>query len=248
MNDLDVSIIIPVRNESGTIYNIMKQLPDLGKKTELIFVEGNSTDNTWEEIEENYKIFKEKREIKFFKQKGRGKGDAVRLGFEKASGDILIIYDGDMSVPATEIKLFFEAIKNKKNVLINGSRFIFPMEKRAMRSLNYIANKLFGIVFKWICKQNITDTLCGTKVLRKDDYEKIKGGRSYFGYLDPFGDFDLLLGSAKLKFQIIEVPVHYRERVYGTTNINRWNDGWLLIKMTIIAIVKMKIFSEKNKI
>lgn len=239
-NSPTLSVIVPVRNEMGTIKRIFSELSNLPEVSEIIFIEGHSKDGTWEEIKRSASSYSGRKTIKFSQQTGEGKGDAVRMGFDMSSCDILIIYDGDMSVPTSEIKLFYETLIANKMTIANGSRFIYPMEKRAMRSLNYLANKMFSYIFKWLFKQKITDTLCGTKAIWKEDYEKIKANRKFFGDFDPFGDFDLLFGSAKLGFKIVDVPVNYKERVYGETNISRWKHGWLLLKMTVFAIRKMK--------
>ena len=157
-----------------------------------------------------------------------------------ATGDILAIYDADMTVPANEIEKFYDAIVENKGDFINGSRLVYPLQKESMRVLNFFGNKFFSLAFSWILGQPLKDTLCGTKVLWKTDYDKIKKGRTFFGDFDPFGDFDLLFGAAKLSLKIVDLPVHYGERVYGTTNISRWKHGWLLLKMTVFAARKMR--------
>ncbi len=235
-----LSIIVPARNESGTIAKIIKELPSLGSFTEIIFVEGHSSDNTLEEIRRQTAAYKGDKKIQYMVQKGKGKGDAVRMGFDAAQGDILMIYDADMTVPAGEVHKFYEAIVTDKGDFINGSRLVYPMEKESMRLLNIFGNKFFSFAFSAILGQPLKDTLCGTKVLRKKDYEDIKKNRSFFGDFDPFGDFDLLFGAAKLNLKVIDMPVHYKERKYGTTNIQRWRHGWLLLKMTVFAARKIK--------
>jgi hypothetical protein len=235
-----LSIIIPARNEAGTMEAIARDLPDLGSFTELIFIEGNSTDNTYAEIERVAQVYGAKRKILYGKQGGKGKGDAVRKGFDMATGDIVTIYDADMTVPAHEIAGFYNALIGDKGDFINGSRLVYPMEEQSMRILNFFGNKFFSMAFSWILGQPLKDTLCGTKMLRRSDYELIKKGRSFFGDFDPFGDFDLLFGAAKLNLRIIDVPVHYKQRVYGETNISRWKHGWLLLKMTVFAARKLK--------
>ena len=235
-----ISIVVPARNEAGTIEKIARELPELGAFTEIIFIEGNSTDNTYAEIERVVREMKGKRKIIYGKQEGKGKGDAVRKGFDMATGDIVTIYDADMTVPAEEMKKFYNAIVENKGDFINGSRLVYPMQKQSMRMLNFFANKFFGMAFSYILGQQIKDTLCGTKVLWRTDYEKIKRNRKFFGDFDPFGDFDLLFGATKLNMKIIDLPVHYRDRVYGTTNISRFKHGWLLLKMTLFAARKIK--------
>jgi hypothetical protein len=235
-----LTIVVPARNEAGTIKKIISELPELGSFTEIILIEGNSTDDTYAAIEKEVKAYRGRNKIKYAKQTGKGKGDAVRLGFEMAEGDILSIYDADMTVPPEEMEKFYNAIASGKGDFINGCRLVYPMQKESMRILNIFGNKFFSFAFSAILGERIKDTLCGTKVLWKKDYEKIKKGRKFFGDFDPFGDFDLLFGAAKLNLKIIDLPVHYRERTYGTTNISRFRHGWLLLKMTVFAARKMK--------
>ena len=235
-----LSVIVPARNEAGTIERIARELPEVGLFTEIVFIEGNSTDNTYEEINRVANLLGGKRKIKVAKQDGRGKGDAVRKGFEIATGDILTIYDADMTVPPEDVTKFYNAIVENKADFINGTRLVYPMQKESMRVLNFFGNKFFSMAFSWILGQTLKDTLCGTKMIWRKDYEKVKQGQKFFGDFDPFGDFDLLFGAAKLNLKIIDLPVHYKDRVYGTTNISRWKHGWLLLKMTVFASRKMK--------
>ena len=235
-----VSIVVPARNEAGMIKKIVDELPELGKRTEIIFVEGHSRDNTLEEIKKVVENYRGSKILKFAVQEGKGKGDAVRKGFDMSTGDILVIYDADMTVPPWELTKFYEAITTGRGEFINGSRLIYPMKKQSMRLFNYAGNKFFSFMFSWLLGQPLKDTLCGTKVLWKHDYEDIKKNRSFFGDFDPFGDFDLIFGATKLNLKIVDVPVHYRERTYGTTNIQRWLHGWLLLKMVIFAMRKIK--------
>jgi hypothetical protein len=235
-----LSIIVAARNEEGTIERIAKELPALGEFTEVVFIEGGSSDNTLEEIKRVVKEVKTGKKLSFGVQTGKGKGDAVRLGFEMAKGDIVTIYDADMTVPPNDIKKFYQALVENKGEFINGSRLVYPMEKESMRLLNFVGNKFFSFAFSWILGQSLKDTLCGTKMLWKKDYEAIKRGRAFFGDFDPFGDFDLLFGAAKLNLKIIDLPIRYGERVYGSTNISRWSHGWLLLRMTFFAARKIK--------
>lgn len=238
--EYSVSIVIPARNESGHMKKVLDIIPNLGKKTEVIFVEGNSTDNTYEAIQNEIKRYKGPIETSLYKQKGKGKGDAVRLGFNKCKNDILMILDADLTVPPDDLVKFYDAIANDKAEFIMGTRLIYPMEKQAMRLLNMYGNYFFGKIFSYLLDQRITDTLCGTKVMTKDNYKKIANNRSYFGDFDPFGDFDLIFGASKLNLKIAEIPIRYRERVYGETNISRFSHGWLLLQMTAFAAKKLK--------
>ncbi len=237
--EFSVSVVIAARNEAGTIEDAVKRISLLGNHTEIIFVEGHSKDNTREEIKRVMAKYKEK-DIKLFIQDEKGKGDAIRKGFDNASGEILMILDADLTVIPEDLTQFYNAIAEGKGEFINGSRLVYPMENEAMRPLNLIGNKGFSMMFSWLLNQRIKDTLCGTKVLFKKDYLKIKAGREYFGDFDPFGDFDLLFGAAKLHLKIIEIPIRYKSRVYGVTNIQRFTHGWLLIRMCLFATRKLK--------
>jgi hypothetical protein len=236
-----VSIIIPARNESGNIVGLISKLPKFNTKTEVIFVEGHSKDNTYEKIINEIKQNKRKDIASYvFKQNGIGKNDAVKLGFEKAKNDILIVLDADLTVKPKELKKFYDAICEGKSDLVIGTRLVYPMEKQAMRLLNYFGNKMFSILFSFIIDQKIKDTLCGTKAILKSNYLKIKSNQRYFGNFDPFGDFDLIFGSAKLNFKITEVPVRYGQRKYGQTNIDRFRHGLLLLRMVYLGLLKLK--------
>ena len=234
------SVIVPCRNEKGNVEQAVIRTPDMGSHTELVFVEGGSQDGTAAEIERVIAAYPD-RDIKLVLQgDGVGKGDAVRRGFASASGDVLMILDADLTVVPEDLPRFFEALVEGKGEFINGTRLVYPMERRAMRLLNLIGNKLFSLAFTYLLEQRIRDTLCGTKVLYASDYARIANGRSYFGDFDPFGDFDLLFGAAKPRLRITEVPVRYRERRYGSTQIQRFRHGWLLLKMTVMAMRKIK--------
>jgi ubiquinone/menaquinone biosynthesis C-methylase UbiE len=234
-----VSIVIPARNEEGNIEEIFLRVPKMGSGVELLFVEGNSSDNTYKKIEDMILKYPEKN-AKLLKQDGVGKGDAVRKGFASANGDILMILDADLTVPPEDLPRFYSAIASNKGEFINGVRLVYPMEKEAMQFLNFLGNKSFSFLFTWLLGQTVKDTLCGTKVLWRKDYEIIASNRKYFGDFDPFGDFDLLFGAAKLCLKILDMPIRYRERKYGTTNIQRWKHGLLLLKMVNFAASRIK--------
>ena len=234
-----ISVVIAARNEAGHIEQLISRIPKIGSQTEIVFVEGNSSDNTYMEIEAAIKRHPNLA-IKLFKQTGKGKGDAVRLGFEQSIGDILIILDADITVPPEDLSRFYRVLANGEAEFVNGVRLVYPMEDKAMRFLNLIGNKFFSMMFSWLLGQSIRDTLCGTKALWKQDYARISAGRNYFGDFDPFGDFDLLFGAAKLNLKILEVPIRYRARIYGETNISRWSHGLLLLRMVLFAAKRIK--------
>jgi SAM-dependent methyltransferase len=236
---LSASIIIPCRNERGNIEAAVQRIPPFSSNIEIIFVEGNSNDGTWDEVQrvkQAYPLFN----IKAFQQSGKGKGDAVRKGFAEATGDMLMILDADLTMPPEDLPKYYDALATGKGEFINGSRLVYPQESDAMQFLNHIANYLFARMFSFLLNQRHTDTLCGTKVLLRRDYEEIARNRAYFGDFDPFGDFDLIFGAAKLNLKTAEVPIRYAAREYGQTNISRFSHGWLLLRMVAFAFIKLK--------
>lgn len=236
-----VSVVVPCLNEKGNISSLLERLPDFGSWMEVIFIDGGSTDGTQEAVQRELEKSKDKRRIRLLTQSGpKGKGQAVRQAFAEAKGDIFMILDADISVAPEDLPKFYQALVEGKGELINGSRLVYSMEDKAMRFLNLIANQFFRIAFSWLLDQPIRDTLCGTKALFRNDYERISAGRIYFGDFDPFGDFDLLFGAARLNFKIANIPVRYNARLYGSTKIHRWKHGWLLLKMCWVAMLKIK--------
>jgi SAM-dependent methyltransferase len=234
-----VSVVVAARNEAGNIDGLLNRIPEMGSGTEVIFVEGHSSDNTFGTIEQAISSLPPHK-YRLIRQPGKGKGDAVRAGFDVASGDILIILDADMTVPPEDLPRFYDVLASNQGEFVNGVRLVYPMEDGAMRFFNLLGNKFFSWAFSWLLGQPIRDTLCGTKALWVDDYRKIAAGRGYFGEFDPFGDFDLLFGAARQNLKIMEVPIRYRSRQYGETNIQRWRHGWLLLQMVIFAARRLK--------
>jgi SAM-dependent methyltransferase len=233
------TIVIPTRNERGNIEATIQRIPRFAKTLEIIFVEGHSSDGTWEEIERVVRT-NPQLDIKALRQPDAGKADAVYAGFDAASGDVLMILDADLTMPPEQLPKFWEAIRSQKGEFINGSRLIYPMEDESMRFLNLVANKIFSFLFTWLLGQRFTDTLCGTKVLRRSDYVRLKAARTYFGNFDPFGDFDFIFGASKLGLKIIEVPIRYAGRTYGATQISRFRHGLLLFRMMWFAFLRLK--------
>jgi ubiquinone/menaquinone biosynthesis C-methylase UbiE len=235
-----VSIVIPCRNERGNIESAIQRMPRFASRQEILFVEGNSNDGTFAECERVRDVYKDQWDIKVLKQDGKGKGDAVRRGFAAATGDVLMILDADLTMPPEALPKYHAVIESGKAEFVNGTRLVYPMENEAMRPLNFIANRLFAYLFSYLVNTRLTDTLCGTKVLLRKNYEVLARERGYFGNFDPFGDFDLIFGAAKQNLKIIETPIHYKARTFGETQISRFRDGWLLLKMVWFAYRKLK--------
>lgn len=235
------TVVIPCRNERGNIEGAVRRLPRFAEDLEIIFVEGHSSDGTLEEIHRIVAAYPQM-DIKVAVQEGKGKGDAVRKGFELARCEVLMILDADLTTPPEDLPKFYEALATGKGEFINGSRLVYPMDEQAMQFLNFLANQVFSWLFSWLLNQRVTDTLCGTKVLTKQQYLEIAANRSYFGDFDPFGDFDLIFGASKLNLKIVDVPVQYASREYGSTNISRFRHGVLLLRMVVVAFFKLKSF------
>lgn len=233
------TVVIPARNERGNVEPAIRRIPEFCDDIEIIFVEGHSNDGTFEEIERVKAAYPQK-DIKAMHQPGKGKADAVFAAYDIARGDVLMILDADLTMPPEQLPKFWEAIRSGKGEFINGSRLIYPLEDDAMRFLNLIANKLFSYTFSWLLNQRYTDTLCGTKVIRRSDYYRLKKGKAYFGDFDPFGDFDLIFGASKLNLKTVDLPIRYAARTYGETQISRFQHGILLLKMVVFAFFKIK--------
>lgn len=251
-----VTVVVPCRNERGNVRDAVERIPEMGSHTEILFVDGASTDGTVEIIESLIEEYHGRRDIRLLHQLGQhaqkgvqgtkmlaqGKGDAVRKAFAAASGEVLMILDADLTVPPEQLPRFYDALVEGHGELINGCRMIYPMEADAMRTLNRIANKAFGLVFSYLLSQRIKDTLCGTKVLWRRDWQNIVAQQAHFGDFDPFGDFDLLFGAARQSLRIVEMPVHYRNRTWGDIKIERFRHGLLLARMSLIAMRRIKFY------
>jgi len=237
-----VTVVIPCRNEMGNIEPAIQRMSQFAEDMEILYIEGHSSDGTFTECERVRDAYLDIWDIKVTRQDGKGKGDAVRKGFEMARGDVLMILDADLTMPPEDLPKFYDALIKGKGEFINGSRLVYPMESEAMRFLNWMANRVFSWLFSWLLHQRFSDTLCGTKVLHKRHYQSIAANRAYFGNFDPFGDFDLIFGAAKLNLKVAEVPIRYANRTYGETQISRFSHGFLLLRMVVFAYFRLKAF------
>ena len=234
------SVIVPARNEAGNIRPALERIPKLGKETEVIFIEGNSEDDTWETIKKEVDAYEGEHIVKYAQQPGKGKWDAVYKGFSMATGDVLVIQDGDLTAPPEDLPKFFEAICNGSCEFANGSRLVYPMESKAMRFLNLLGNKFFAVTLSYVLGQQIKDSLCGTKMMLRKDYQLLLKRIEEFGDFDPFGDFNLLFGSSLLYLKIRDIPVRYKDRTYGDTNISRFRHGFILFRMAWFGLRNLK--------
>ncbi len=237
-----LSIVIPARNEAGNIEDAIKRLPAIdAARVEIIYVEGHSTDNTWEEIQRVQKQYKDTHAIQALQQEGKGKVDAVRLGFDHATGDVLTILDADLTMPPEYLDRFYTAYVDGAADFVNGSRLVYQMEKGAMRYLNVLGNIFFAKALSWVLDLRYGDVLCGTKLMSREDYALFRKWRDDFGDFDPFGDFELLFPAAQLGIGSIDLPIRYGSRRYGDTNISRFRHGLILLKMTLVGFFRIKL-------
>ena len=237
-----LSVLVPARNERGNIEGVLERMPNLGgARIEVIFVEGNSEDGTWEEIKRVRQAWSDRFSILALQQPGVGKSDAVRFGLNQAQGELLAILDADLTMPPEMLSRFYEAWREGAGDFINGSRLVYPMEGAAMRPLNHLANIFFAKALSRVLGVRIGDSLCGTKLLSRADYKRIVAWREDFGDFDPFGDFELLFPAAVLGLGIVDVPVRYCARTYGSTQISRFRHGLQLLRMTIIGFFRLRL-------
>ncbi len=241
--DYSVSIVIPCRNEKGNIAAAVERIPELGSRTEIIFVDDNSSDGTAEEVRE-WIPRRPDRDIKLEASDGQGKAQAVWTGFDRATGEVLIILDADLTVPPEELTKFYRALAAGRGEMINGSRLIYPIEGEAMRGLNIVGNRLFSGLLSYLLGQRIKDTLCGTKALFARDFRRLRERcLEKWGIEDRWGDFELLFGASRLNLEIVDVPVHYLERIFGATKMKKvFSHGWRMLRMSLKAMVRLKYY------
>jgi hypothetical protein len=234
-----LSIVIPARNEKGNIEAALQRMPTFPGPVEVIFVEGHSTDGTWQEIQRVKELYAGRARILALQQEGIGKADAVRTGFRRATGELLLILDADLTVAPELLPRFYEAYRCGLADFVNGSRLVYPISAESMRPLNRLGNIAFAKLLSWILATPLSDSLCGTKLLARHDYERMVEWRSDFGDFDPFGDFELLFPAAILGLGVVDVPIAYLPRTYGSTNISRFRHGLMLLRMTAIGLLRI---------
>lgn len=235
------TVVVPCKNEEDNVPAIVPRVPRMGAFTEILFVDDQSTDATAERVRALIAEHPD-RVIKLATGPGQGKGAAVRAGLAQAIGDILMILDADMTVMPEDLPAFFEAITENRGEFINGTRMVYPLSGDAMRTANIVGNKLFAWLFSFLLEQRVTDTLCGTKVVMRDNYAKILAARDYFGDIDRWGDYDWIFGAAKSNLKVVELPVHYVERVAGESKMTkRFRNGVIMLRMCWVALRKLKM-------
>ncbi len=245
---LSLSVVVPVRNEKGNLpaaFEGLSKLKAAGLPLEAIFVEGHSHDGSWEALTELQERYSSALAISLIKQDGLGKADAVRKGFANAKGDLLAILDADLTVAPESLTRFYEAYSSGLGDFINGSRLVYPMERGAMAPLNFVGNLVFSKMLSALLGVKLSDTLCGTKLFARRDYLRMERWREGFGNFDPFGDFEMLFPAAVLGMGIVNVPVHYRARTYGSSNILRFRHGAQLLGMCWKGLFKVTMADTK---
>lgn len=239
-----LSVVIPARNEEENLVTIIDEIQKMEDiPLEIIFVEGHSQDKTWDVIQNNLTKYKDKPllDVKGFQQTGVGKNDAVKLGFENCTGEVITILDADKTVDPAELYKFYTAYRDGKGDFINGCRLVYPMETEAMRFLNLLGNAFFAKTVGHVSSLNISDSLCGTKMMAKKDHDRLIEWRKDFGDIDPFGDFDLLLFAGVVGLGSVDISIRYRSRTYGSTQISRFIHGFKLLQIVVYSFFKVKI-------
>jgi hypothetical protein len=234
-SEVSVSVIVPCRNERDNVGPAVQRIPDMGKHTEIIFCDDASSDGTGDEVR---RLIRENphRDIRLVNGPAICKAENVWTGFREARGDVLMILDGDLTVMPEELPYFFDALVSGSGEFINGSRLVYPIQQNAMKAGNMIGNKVFSWLFSYLLDQRIKDTLCGTKVLWRKDWFRVKQFVGTWGMKDLWGDYDLLFGASRLHLRIRDVPVHYQERVYGITKMTRvFANGMRMLRICVGA-------------
>jgi SAM-dependent methyltransferase len=241
LKDLSVSVIIPCKNEKGNVEDAVRRIPPLAGRTEIIFCDDQSTDGTAEEVRRVQSCYPEK-DIRLERGPGVCKSRNVWTGFDAAKGDLLLILDADLTTIPEELPYFIEVIVSGQAEFVNGSRLVYPVPKGAMNGANMLGNKFFSVAFTYLLGQRVKDTLCGTKVLWRSDWERIKPMLGSWGTEDRWGDYELLFGAAKLNLKILDLPVHYQERIYGSTKMTKvFRNGLVMLRMCWHGFLKLKL-------
>jgi len=241
VSEVAVSVIVPCKDEHGNIESVVTRMPELARSTEVIFCDDRSTDGTVEEVRRMQSLYPE-RHIRVVNGPGICKSKNVWKGFEAATGDILVILDADLTVMPEELPYFIAALTRGGAEFVNGSRLVYPIPKAAMKSANVLGNKLFSAIFSYLLGQKIKDTLCGTKVLWRSDFERIRPMIDTWGITDRWGDYELLFGAAKLNLRILDQPIHYQERIYGVTKMTKvFKNGLIMLRMCMHGFRKLKM-------
>jgi SAM-dependent methyltransferase len=233
--DVSVSVIVPCRNEFGNVEQAVNRVPQMGGHTEILFCDDKSTDGTPEEVRRMQALHRD-RDIRLIEGPGICKAENVWTGFRAARGDVVMILDADLTVMPEELPMFLSALASGRGDFVNGSRLVYPMQEDAMKFSNMLGNKFFGLVFSFLLDQRIKDTLCGTKVLWRKDWLRMERNLGSWGIKDLWGDYELLFGASKLQLEIVEVPVHYLERIHGVTKMTKvFANGWRMLKICFRA-------------
>lgn len=219
-DDVTVSVVVPCRNEVGNVQPAVERIPNMGRHTEILFCDDKSTDGTADEVKRMQALYPHQ-DIRLVNGPGICKAENVWAGFRAAKGEVLMILDADLTVLPEELPVFLRALISSRGDFVNGSRLVYPMQRGAMKFANMLGNKFFSLVFSYLLDQRIKDTLCGTKVLWRRDWDRMQASLGSWGIEDHWGDYELLFGASKLHLDVVEVPVHYQERIHGVTKMTR---------------------------
>jgi len=225
---MKLSIVIPVYNERGTLDEILKRVGSVSQDKEIIVVDDGSTDGTTEWLKESAG---EGVQV-LFHQKNRGKGAAVRTGFEKVTGDIVIIQDADLEYDPGEYGRLIEPILDGRADVVYGSRFTGGPQ-RVLFFWHYVGNKFLTLLSDMLTNLNLSDMETCYKVFRADLLTKMTIKSDRFGF-EP----EITARFAKLKCRIYEVPISYSGRTYEEGKKITWRDGMA----AFFHIIRFKFF------
>jgi glycosyltransferase involved in cell wall biosynthesis len=208
-----VTVIVPTRNEEESLHLVLPRIPR-DMIDELLLVDGNSTDKTIEKAREMWP------DVRIVNQKGRGKGDALRLGFAEAKGDIIITLDADGSMEPEKIPEFLRLLHDGYDV-VKGSRFCKGGGTSDMQWYRKVANWMMTKLANVLHGSKYTDITYGYNAFWKKTLDGITLKTTDFET-----ELEFLIKMARKRLKITELPCFEKKRAGGASKLNSLKDGW----------------------